>query len=72
MSLNFVFPVSQTFSFIATFCPVVLLYVVTVCPLYLADEDSPGLDINETTELIGWLSFAYSEKKGPYLTIYYR
>ncbi|PKY00465.1 cyclo-L-Trp-L-Trp prenyltransferase [Aspergillus campestris IBT 28561] len=32
----------------------------------------PGVDINETTELIGWLSFAYSEKKGPYLTIYYR
>ncbi|KAE8423801.1 aromatic prenyltransferase [Aspergillus pseudocaelatus] len=31
----------------------------------------PGLDINQTDRLICWVSFAYSEKTGVYLSAYY-
>ncbi|PLN86481.1 cyclo-L-Trp-L-Trp prenyltransferase [Aspergillus taichungensis] len=32
----------------------------------------PGLDLHKTTDLQGVLTFSYSERTGPYLTMYYR
>ncbi|PKY01110.1 cyclo-L-Trp-L-Trp prenyltransferase [Aspergillus campestris IBT 28561] len=32
----------------------------------------PGLDVYKTTDLQGILTFSYSERTGPYLTMYYR
>ncbi|KAK6824071.1 hypothetical protein RU639_005021 [Aspergillus parasiticus] len=34
-------------------------------------DSFPGLDIKETDHLICWVSFAYTEKTGVYLSVYY-
>ncbi|KAE8351953.1 aromatic prenyltransferase [Aspergillus coremiiformis] len=40
---------------------------------YLDDLASyvPHMDLNECTDLQAWISFSYSEKTGPYVTVYY-
>ncbi|KAB8076481.1 aromatic prenyltransferase [Aspergillus leporis] len=35
-------------------------------------EYFPGVDLKESVTLHAWLSFSYSEKTGPYLTVYYQ
>ncbi|KAF7586729.1 hypothetical protein BBP40_008408, partial [Aspergillus hancockii] len=35
-------------------------------------EYFPGVDLKESVALHAWLSFSYSEKTGPYLTVYYQ
>jgi len=35
------------------------------------DCNSPERDLNKTARLTSWISFAYTEKTGVYLSVYY-
>lgn len=42
----------------------------TIFSKYVLTETSPSTDINETTELIQYVSFSVTAK-GPYVSVYY-
>jgi hypothetical protein len=37
----------------------------------IANCDSPERDLSKTARLTSWISFAYTEKTGVYLSVYY-
>lgn len=44
----------------------------TLCYILgVANTFSPDYDLSKTSHLVFWISFAYSEKTGVYVSVYY-